>query len=202
MTNARIRTTVSSVAAGLLATTAIAFLPSLAATPASAGDDRPSCAKASPGGSSEKKCPSPSPSPSPSPTQSTPTGNETGCRDLTRGEGQFRGVDGFPTAGSSLQFTLYVGGNDTPQPATCPEVTYTVIARDMDTLAEVGRLSQPGNGVTSDLTAVIALPTYTKDCIAVDVIVADGDVVDDIGPNVRLDSLDLCLTGSGGQAWY
>ena len=198
MTTQQIRTALSSVGVGLLATTAIAFLPSLAAVPASAGDDRPACTKENPGGNSDKKCPSPSP------TESTPTGTETGCRDLTFGTGQFRGVDGVPDAGSMLVFILVVGGDETVPPPTCPEVTYTVIARDPDTLAELSRQSQLGNGVTSALTTVFALPTFNKDCIAVDVVISEGAVIHDFAPNSRDTSqraCDLNRNGSGPQTW-
>jgi hypothetical protein len=200
MTTSHIRLSLSSVVAGLLATTAIALVPSLAAAPADAGDDKQSCAKPSPGGSSDKKCPSPTPSP----TSSAPQGNETGCRDVTLGVGQFRGLEPVPSIGSVLEFTLVVDGQDGEQSPTCPEVTYSIIARDQDTLAEVARLDQAGNGITPTLSAVFQLPTYSKACIAVDVVVAEGNVIHDIAPDSR-DPLkpqkDLCRDGSGPQTW-
>lgn len=201
MTTQRLRTALCSISLGLLATTAIALAPSLAATPASAGGDRPSCSKQPPPGSSDKKCPSPTPTP----TETSPPGNETGCRDITLGVGQFRGLEPFPAIGSVLEFTLVVDGRDGEQSATCPEVTYSIIARDQDTLAEVARSDQPGNGVTPALSAVFRLPTYSKPCIAVDVVVSEGGVIHDVAPDSRDPAKpiqdDLCRDGSGPQTW-
>lgn len=197
MTTSRIRTTVSSVVAGLLATGAIALVPSLAASPASAADDKQSCSKPSPSGGSDKKCPSPTPTP----TETTPAGNETGCRDLTVGVGQFRGLEPAPEFGSVLKFTLVVDGGLTP---TCPEVTYTTIARDHETAEELGRSTQQGNGLTPSLTSTFQFPTYTKACVAVDVVISEGPVVHDIAPDSRdwaKAQGDLCRTGAGPQTW-
>jgi hypothetical protein len=106
----------------------------------------------------------------------------------------------MPSAGGTLDF------QSTYAAPTCAEVTYTVIARDMDTLAELGRQAQAGNGVTADLVSVVPLLGYLKDCVAVDVIVSDGDVVDDIGPNSRSLELapfrEVCRDNtSGPQTW-
>ena len=196
MTTSRTRTRIGSIAVGLMATSAIALLPSLAAAPASAAGDKPSCSKEPAPGSSDKKCPSPTPSP----TRTTPQGNETGCRDLIGGDGHFRGVNALPSAGGTIDF------KSTYAAPTCSEVTYTVIARDMDTLAELGREAQSGNGVTQDLESVIPVAGYLKNCVAVDVVVSDGDVVDDIGPNSRdlaqAPFLEICRDGTTGpQTW-
>jgi hypothetical protein len=64
-------------------------------------------------------------------------------------------------------------------------VTYTVIARDMDTLAELGRDTQKGNGASDSLASVVALPGYAKTCVAIDVVVAEGSIVHDVAPNSR-----------------
>lgn len=195
-TSLPIRRLLCHVGAGLLVTAVVAVVPVALTAPASANPDRPACSKEDPGGSSNKKCPTP-----------TPTKGETevGCRDITEAGGDFSRIrEATPELGSTLNFTLIVDNEDGDQSPTCPEVTYTVIARDMDTLAELARLAQPGNGVTSDLTAVLALPLYSKNCVAVDIIVSEGDVVHDIAPNSRDTSLpqdDLCLDGSGPQTW-
>jgi hypothetical protein len=87
---------------------------------------------------------------------------------------------------------------------TCPEVTYTVIARDMYTLAELGRSVQSGNGVTATLSSAFDFTSYTEPCIAVDVMTSDGSIIDDVAPNTRdvtEPAADLCDTGTGGQTW-
>jgi hypothetical protein len=180
---------------GVVLTAGVAAVPALISSPASADPERPACSKEEPGGNSGKKCPSPSPS------ETGPTGTEIGCRDLTHGEGRYRAPVG--AVGSVLEFQLVVDFGNTP---TCPEVTYTVIARDRDTLAELARDVQNGNGVTADLFAAFNLPSYSKDCIAVDVVISEGDVVHDLGPDSRglepgKTHDDLCRDGSGPQSW-
>ena len=180
--------------AGLLAAAAIALGTGLAAVPASAVDEAPRCDERSLSSSSDRKCPSPSPT-----SGSGQQGSEVGCRDLIAGAGQFRGVGAAPSAGAALEFvTTYAS-------ATCSEVTYTVIARDMDTYSELGRHVQSGNDRTELLASVIALPGYAKDCLAVDVIVSEGNVVHDIAPNSRdlaeTPYADLCRQGVSEMAW-
>lgn len=178
-----------------LVTTSLAVGAGLAASSASAVDAPVRCGGQSLSSSTDKKCLSPSPSPTPG----QPQGNEVGCRDLLYGAGQFRGVGAAPSAGAAFEFLT------TYDAATCPEVSYTVIVRDMDTYSELGRHVQQGNGSTDSLVSAMALPGYAKDCIAADVIVSEGAVVHDIGPNSRDLSqppfADLCRQGATGMAW-
>jgi hypothetical protein len=55
------------------------------------------------------------------------------------------------------------------------------------------------------LASAIELPRYAKACIAVDVVVSEGDVVHDVGPNSRdmaeLPFRDLCREGVSEMSW-
>lgn len=192
-------TVIARATLGLLVTGAVAITPSLLGGAAVAEEERPACSRQDPPGNSGKKCPSPSPSPSPTATATSspgPTGTEVGCRDIVSGQGQYRAPVG--QLGSVLEFQL------TLAEASCPEVTYTVIARDMDTLAELDRREQSGNGLSTDLLATFSLPTYSKQCIAVDVVVSEGGLVHDIAPDSRdpsVPSCDLNRNGTGPQTW-
>lgn len=183
-------------AAGVLLVVGVA-----ASTPATAEPvkDRPGC---STGTGNQKKCPSPTPTPTaevnPQPGDDTFT-----CLDITSGGGLFRGVSGVGAIGDAIGTVLEF---DTGlAAASCTDATYTVIARDMHTLVEVGRHAQAGNGLTNVLRSVLSLPEYTKNCVAVDVVVESAGVVQDFAPDLRSplsEYPDLCRTGPGsGQTW-
>ena len=193
MNSSATTTLLRRVGAGLTAAAAIAAVPATW-SPATAAEDRPACSKQEPAGGSGKKCPTPSPSVEP--TQG-PAPDESGCRDVISGQGLYLQTLDNPLA-SALEFQVTLAA------PSCSDVTYAVIARDAETLAELARSVQTGNGTSADIVVALPLPGYVKDCIAVDVVVSEGSLVHDVAPNTRSTSevsCDLHRDGAGPQTW-
>jgi hypothetical protein len=157
--------------------------------------DPPVCDREDRPGQTERLCtpddePEPEPQPNPEPEP---------CVDVVSGLGQFRGISGVDAAGTVLVFAIVLEG------PSCAEATYTTIARDADTLAVLGTATVEGVAGLTHIPSAFQMGTYTKQCIAVDVVVTRGDVLEDVAPDSRPAEgphNDLCRgPGAGGQNW-
>lgn len=146
-------------------------------------------------GASPSPASSPTPSPTPSPSETAAT-DESGCRDVVDGLGIYRGVSGVDAAGTLLLLNVQLAA------PSCPSVTYTAVARDMDDASVVvGEQTQNGTGLSPFVTLALPLTTYTKACIRVHVIVAEAGTVHDVAPDAGAYN-ELCRVGPGGaQTW-